>query len=71
MKTDGGPGRATKDIIATAKSLGIEIYTGLPNSSEGTQEMDQLFALLKSLMEKNRLVIFAEKTKTKEGKCSS
>lgn len=67
MKTDSGSGRKNKDFIATAKALGIDVYPGLPNSSEGTQEMGQLFALFKSLMEKNRRFIFQEKQKRDEG----
>ena len=62
-KLDGGPGRDNPDVLATAKSLGISVYPGCPNTSEGTQEMDQLFHYTKSLMEKNRRLLFEEKQK--------
>ena len=61
FKTDSGPGRSNCDVNFTAKVNGIYIYPGVPNTSEVTQEMDQLFAYFKSLMERNRRRIVQEK----------
>ena len=58
LKTDSGPGRSNSSVISTARSFGLLIFPGVPNTSEGTQEMDQLFALFKALMEMNRRKLY-------------
>ena len=52
LKSDGGPGRTHLDYLAASNLDGLIHYPGLPN---GTlfQELDQIFALLKSKMEHN------------------
>ena len=53
LKSDGGPGRSHQEYLALSKLDGLVHYPGLPN---GTlfQEFDQLFALLKTMIKKNR-----------------
>ena len=57
VKSDGGPGRTHPIYLSESHLDGLVHYPGLPN---GTlfQELDQIFAYLKSLMEKNRMRIF-------------
>lgn len=49
LQTDSGRGRSNPIVISTAKLYGLGIYPGVPNTSEGTQEMDQLFGYFKKL----------------------
>ena len=53
IKSDGGPGRTHQDYLAQSNLDGLVHYPGLPN---GTffQELDQIFAYLKTIMEENR-----------------
>jgi hypothetical protein len=62
-KLDSGPGRDNKDVLSKARLMGVVIYPGVPNTSEGTQEMDKLFAYSKGLMERNRQTISVERKK--------
>ena len=57
LKSDGGPGRTHEDYLAQSNLDGLVHYPGLPN---GTffQELDQIFAYLKSTMEHNRKQIW-------------
>ena len=43
FKLDSGPVHSDDEVVSFAKALGIVIYPSLPNATEGTQEMDQLF----------------------------
>ena len=54
MKVDSGPGRLNEAFLVTARSYGFYFFPGLPNGTELGQEMDQVFALLKSIIEENR-----------------
>jgi hypothetical protein len=62
-----GPGRDNKDVLSRARLMGVVIYPGVPNTSEGTQEMDKLFAYSKGLMERNRQTISVERKKGGSG----
>ena len=53
MKADSGPGRWDEYFRTVARSYGVYFYPGLPNGTELGQEMDQLYSLAKTLMEKN------------------
>ena len=61
VKLDNGVGRDNTDFLFNSRSFGAYIWPGLPNTSEGTQEMDQAFGLFKSRMELNRRNIFQAK----------
>ena len=50
-KLDNGVGRNDNEFLFDARQLGIFVYPGLPNTSEGTQEMDCLFAFFQFLMD--------------------
>ena len=67
FKLDNGVGRDNDEFLFNSKSHGVYIWPGLPNSSEGTQEMDALFAFFKSLMENNRRTIYQAKQKAGYG----
>jgi len=54
LKAYLGPGRWNTAFRTIARRLGIYFFPGLPNGTELGQEMDQLFGVLKSIMEENR-----------------
>ena len=58
LKSDSGPGRFSVEFRSVARSHGVYFFPGPPNGTELGQEMDQLYSLLKTLMEKNRKLIF-------------
>ena len=58
MKVDSGPGRLNKQFWEIARSYGFYFFPGLPNGTELGQEMDQLFAFLKSIIEENRKELY-------------
>ena len=58
LNGDSGPGRFNKQFLLLAKVNGIYFYPGLPNGTEIHQEMDRLYALIKSIMEHNQSCIF-------------
>ena len=58
MKADSGPGRLNEAFLVTARSYGFYFFPGLPNGTELGQEMDQVFALLKSIIEENRRILY-------------
>ena len=53
IKSDGGPGRTHQDYLAQSNLDGLVHYPGLPNGTY-FQELDQIFAYLKTIMEENR-----------------
>ena len=65
-KLDNAVGRRADEINFVTRTFGHYIYPGLPNTSEGTQEMDQVFFLLQLIMELNRRQIELERTKLGE-----
>ena len=58
MKADRGPGRLNGRFWEIARSYGFYFFPGLPNGTELGQEMDQLFAFLKSIIEENRKELY-------------
>ena len=54
LKGDCGPGRLSEKFRVIARSYGVYFFPGVPNGTEFLQELDQLFALLKTKMEENR-----------------
>ena len=58
MKADSGPGRLNTRFWEIACSYGFYFFPGLPNGTELGQEMDQLFAFLKSIIEENRKELY-------------
>lgn len=52
-KSDSGPGRFGVEFNAQARLDGFYHFPGTPNGTEVGQEMDQLFAYLKSLIYSN------------------
>jgi hypothetical protein len=63
VKADSGQGRDNAEFLAAVRSMGIYFYPGVPNTSEATQECDQLFSYTKSLMERNREELVLAKIK--------
>jgi hypothetical protein len=57
LAIDSGPGRHDPQFLNEAAEMGVIISPKTPNTSEVTQEMDRLFALLKTILEKNRYAI--------------
>ena len=53
IKSDGGPGRTHEEYLSQSNLDGLVHYHGLPNSTF-FQELDQVFAYLKTMMEDNR-----------------
>ena len=51
---DSGPGRNDPQFLHDAAEMGVIISPKTPNTSEVTQEMDRLFALFKTILERNR-----------------
>ena len=51
---DSGPGRHDPQFLNEAAEMGVIISPKTPNTSEVTQEMDRLFALFKTILERNR-----------------
>jgi hypothetical protein len=72
-KVDSGPGRKGKynKVNFTAVQYGVHVFPGLPNSTEGTQEMDQVFSYLKTLMEVNRSTLLRALSRAGTGQCTS
>ena len=58
MKADSGPGRMNKDFLTTARAHGFYFLPGLPNGTELGQEMDQVFAEFKAILEENRALLY-------------
>ena len=58
MKADSGPGRMNKEFLAIARSHGFYFLSGLPNETELGQEMDQVFAEFKAILEENRAILY-------------
>lgn len=58
MKADSGPGRSDRNFLTVARARGFYFLPGLPNGTELGQEMDQLFAHFKSIMEANRELLY-------------
>ena len=58
MKADSGPGRMNKEFLTTARSHGFYFLPGLPNGTELGQEMDQVFAEFKAILEENRALLY-------------
>ena len=58
MKADSGPGRMNKEFLAIARSHGFYFLPGLPNGTELGQEMDQVFAEFKGILEENRDLLY-------------
>jgi hypothetical protein len=71
FKVDSGPGRKGQynEVSFVAKQFGVIIYTSLPNSTEGTQEMDQVFSFLKTRMEINRSMLHRALLRAGLGPC--
>ncbi len=57
IKLDNAVGRNNTGMNFVARQYGIYIYPACPNTSEGSQEMDQSFGKFKSLTEINRVKI--------------
>ena len=58
VKLDCGPGRYNEEFLLLSRACGIYYFPGLPNGTELTQEMDQLFHLVKSIMGRNRAKLY-------------
>ena len=58
LKMDSASSHCDEEGLSMAKVLGIDLFPGVPNTSEGTQECDQIFGYLKALMEKNRRTLY-------------
>jgi hypothetical protein len=58
VKCDSGPGRENLEMLAQLRVLGVYLFPSVPNSSSVTQEMDQLYALFKSIVRKNLAILF-------------
>ena len=58
MKADSGPGRMNKEFLTIARSHGFYFLPGLPNGTELGQEMDQVFAEFKAILEENRTLLY-------------
>ena len=57
LTIDSGPGRHDPQFLNEAAEMGVIISPKMPNTSEVTQEMDRLFALFKTILERNRYAI--------------
>jgi hypothetical protein len=53
LKVDSGPGRMNVKMLARLRCMGIYVVPGVPNTTEVSQEMDQLYGLFKSLYREN------------------
>lgn len=53
MEAESGPRRFSKEFWTLARSYGFYFFAGIPNRTKLDQEIDQLFILLKSIMEVN------------------
>ena len=58
VKADFGTGRGDATTCAGMKLNGVHLFPGLPNSTEGTQEMDKLYAAAKGGFYSNRDRLF-------------
>ena len=67
LKMDSGNGHCDEEGLSMATVLGVDLFPGVPNTSEGTQECDQVFAYNKALMEKNRRTLFELKVTAGDG----
>ena len=67
LKMDSGNGHCDEEGLAMATVLGVDLYAGVPNTSEGTQECDQVFSYNKALMERNRRTLFELKVSAGDG----
>jgi hypothetical protein len=63
LKADSGPGRFSSVFRCVSRAHGICFFPGLPNGTELGQEMDQVFALLKTYMERSRHLMFQRRSK--------
>ena len=68
IKSDGGPGRTNQEYLYMPRLDGCYHYPGLPNGTSLTQELDQLFHLLKGTMNKNLERIFQKKYQIRHAK---
>ena len=58
MNADSGPGRMDKDFLTKARAHGFYFLPGLPNGTKLGQEMDQVFAEFKAILEENRALLY-------------
>ena len=68
IKADSGPGRLNERFLQSARDRGFYFFPGLPNGTELGQEMDQLFAYLKSIIEENRRQLYKRLFRQAEGR---
>ena len=57
-KVDSGTGRNHIEALAGMMLNGMHLFAGTPNGTEANQEIDQLFALFKSVVYSNRDKLF-------------
>jgi hypothetical protein len=63
-----GPGRSSVDFLARTHVAGALFDNGLPNGTEVTQEMDQLFSEFKRMLYSNRdLLLAARRSRSQDG----
>ena len=65
LKLDCGPGRYNEKFLLLSRACGIYFFPGLPNGTELTQEMDQLYHAVKSIMEHNRTLLYDKRYEVK------
>ena len=58
ITADGGPGRKHADCLARMALEGFQCFPKCPNTTEETQEMDQLFSALKGCIYRNREALY-------------
>lgn len=44
LKADSGPGQSAAGFLSRSHGEGLKSFPGLPNGTESSQEMDQLFS---------------------------
>jgi hypothetical protein len=57
MKVDSGPGRMELGLLVEARTLGIIVYPGVPNTTAVTQETDQSYGPFKTQFQKNLKIL--------------
>lgn len=63
LKCDSGPGRNNPEVLLAIRSVGGDLYPGMPNGTEIGQECDQIFGYMKKLTYQNRDKLFASRFK--------
>ena len=62
IKIDSGPGRMYPELQRRLRARGFCVFPGVPNGTEVGQEMDQLYAYLKTLCYRNRETLIKART---------